>query len=244
MLVLLLLVGYSVSVRPKVEPEEAPNNTISPKPEQNKEPYCGEGPNNGCFNDGKCIESLKKRLESLRSSPPSNRTGICNCPHGWSGDQCTTCIGRVRKRAQDVINTIHDGNGNYSSNPHSKSGIYGPRTTRFSDFSWSEEFFGPVRSADPCLKCSWLIENQNPKTKKIKLILKEFKTECGWDHLYIFDGTSALKSKTIGAYCGIIKQQHILYADSGETLDIFLRAGHKRTTPHPKSRNFEYVQKA
>merc|ERR1711937_932639 len=94
MLVLLLLVGYSVSVRPKVEPEEAPNNTISPKPEQKKEPYCGEGPN--------------------------NRTGICNCPHGWSGDQCTTCVGRVRKTASELVQKIHDGNGNYSSNPHSK----------------------------------------------------------------------------------------------------------------------------
>lgn len=186
MLVLLLLVGYSVSVRPKVEPEEAPNNTISPKPEQKKEPYCGEGPNNGCYNEGKCIESPKVRL----ISSPNNRTGICNCPHGWSGDQCTTCVGRVRKTASELVQKIHDGNGNYSSNPHSK--------------------------------CSWLIENENPKTKKLELKLKEFKTECGWDHLYIFDGTSALKSKTIGAYCGIIKQQHVLYADSGEILKIWM----------------------
>ena len=126
MLVLLLLVGYSVSVRPKVEPEEAPNNTISPKPEQKKEPYCGEGPNNGCYNEGKCIDSPKVRLAGLSSA--NNRTGICNCPHGWSGDQCTTCVGRVRKTASELVQRIHDGNGNYSSNPHSKLGF--PRAPR------------------------------------------------------------------------------------------------------------------
>ena len=45
MLVLLLLEGYSVYVRPEVELEQAPKNTISPKPYQKKEPYWGEGLN-------------------------------------------------------------------------------------------------------------------------------------------------------------------------------------------------------
>ena len=49
----------------------------------------------------------------------------------------------------------------------------------------------------------------------IKLRFEKFATECGWDHLYIFDGTSALESSTIGAYCGIVKQNHVLYATSG-----------------------------
>ena len=49
----------------------------------------------------------------------------------------------------------------------------------------------------------------------IKLRFEKFATECGWDHLYIFDGTSALQSSTIGAYCGIVKQNHVLYATSG-----------------------------
>ena len=155
MLVLLLLEGYSVYVRPEVELEQAPKNTISPKPYQKKEPYWGEGLNNGCYNEGKGIDSPKGRLAGLITA--NNRTGIWNCPHGWSGDQCTTLI--------------HDGNGNYSSNPHSK--------------------------------CSWLTENETPKTKILELVLKEFKTE--WDHFYVCDGTSVLKSKTIGANCGIIK---------------------------------------
>ena len=64
-------------------------------------------------------------------------------------------------------------------------------------------------------KCSWLIENDQPGDKMIQLKLANFSTECGWDHLYIFDGTSALKSTTIGAYCGIVKQQHTMYATSG-----------------------------
>ena len=64
-------------------------------------------------------------------------------------------------------------------------------------------------------KCSWLIENAAPTTKMIELRLANFSTECGWDHLYIFDGTSALDSSTLGAYCGIVKQQHVLYGTSG-----------------------------
>lgn len=38
------------------------------------------------------------------------------------------------------------------------------------------------------VKCSWLIDA--PKNSSITLHLEEFATECGWDHLYIFDGDS------------------------------------------------------
>ena len=38
-------------------------------------------------------------------------------------------------------------------------------------------------------KCTWLIESPLPRAK-IRLHLKEFATECGWDHLYVFDGDS------------------------------------------------------
>ncbi len=38
-------------------------------------------------------------------------------------------------------------------------------------------------------KCTWLIEA--PRTdSRIRLHLKDFATECGWDHLYVFDGDS------------------------------------------------------
>lgn len=51
------------------------------------------------------------------------------------------------------------------------------------------------------VKCSWLIdarnhsENTNALSKSIRnpsirLHLEEFATECGWDHLYVYDGDS------------------------------------------------------
>lgn len=62
------------------------------------------------------------------------------------------------------------------------------------------------------VKCSWLIDarehgpehnpyvttndlassqqSRNTKTSSIRLHLEEFATECGWDHLYVYDGDS------------------------------------------------------
>lgn len=46
------------------------------------------------------------------------------------------------------------------------------------------------------VKCSWLIDARESHTygsnKKpsIRLHLEEFATECGWDHLYVYDGDS------------------------------------------------------
>ena len=37
-------------------------------------------------------------------------------------------------------------------------------------------------------KCSWLITG--PPGTTIRLRFQHFATECSWDHLYIFDGTS------------------------------------------------------
>ena len=53
-------------------------------------------------------------------------------------------------------------------------------------------------------KCTWLIEA--PETdSNIRLHLKEFATECGWDHLYIFDGDSVF-SDLLGVLSGMIRQ--------------------------------------
>lgn len=69
-------------------------------------------------------------------------------------------------RLTDLAGNIHDGVGNYSVG----------------------------------VKCSWLIDarDHNPygltsrehKKPSIRLHLEEFATECGWDHLYVFDGDS------------------------------------------------------
>ena len=45
-------------------------------------------------------------------------------------------------------------------------------------------------------KCTWLIEAPTPKAL-IRLHLKEFATECGWDHLYVYDGDSVRLSREI-----------------------------------------------
>ena len=60
-------------------------------------------------------------------------------------------------------------------------------------------------------KCTWLLEPVNkPKyddngipvysdPKPIKLTFNDFSTECGWDHLHIFDGTSVY-SPLVGSF--------------------------------------------
>lgn len=50
------------------------------------------------------------------------------------------------------------------------------------------------------VKCSWLIDAPN---SSITLHLHEFATECGWDHLYIFDGDS-VASPLLGVFSGLM----------------------------------------
>lgn len=60
------------------------------------------------------------------------------------------------------------------------------------------------------VKCSWLIDarehsvysntlRNNEKIPTIRLHLEEFATECGWDHLYVFDGDS-VESPLLAVY--------------------------------------------
>lgn len=51
-------------------------------------------------------------------------------------------------------------------------------------------------------KCMWLIE-PDPPGGILRLTPVQFATECGWDHLYIFDGDS-LFSPHIAAYSGLV----------------------------------------
>ncbi|XP_045189684.2 attractin-like protein 1 [Mercenaria mercenaria] len=51
-------------------------------------------------------------------------------------------------------------------------------------------------------KCMWLLEPDSGG-KPIRLTTTQFATECGWDHLYIFDGDS-LYSPLIAAYSGLV----------------------------------------
>jgi len=53
------------------------------------------------------------------------------------------------------------------------------------------------------VKCSWLVDSGSPNTS-IHLHLEEFATECGWDHLYIFDGDS-VHSPLLGVFRYVFK---------------------------------------
>lgn len=50
------------------------------------------------------------------------------------------------------------------------------------------------------VKCSWLIDAPN---SSITLHLQEFATECGWDHLYIFDGDN-VESPLLAVFSGLM----------------------------------------
>ncbi|XP_046382799.1 attractin-like protein 1 isoform X2 [Ischnura elegans] len=55
------------------------------------------------------------------------------------------------------------------------------------------------------VKCTWLIDSGMPNTS-IRLHLEEFATECGWDHLYIYDGDS-VQSPLLAVFSGLMYKQ-------------------------------------
>ncbi|XP_017848030.1 attractin-like protein 1 isoform X2 [Drosophila busckii] len=105
--------------------------------------------------------------------------GQCICADGWQGPACQFCGGKVRM--YHPMGTIHDGWGNYSVS----------------------------------VKCSWLIDAHHPhwihrhsstaagRKTNIRIHLREFATECGWDHLYIFDGDS-VDSPLLAVFSGLM----------------------------------------
>ena len=53
------------------------------------------------------------------------------------------------------------------------------------------------------MKCTWYVEADSPNAT-IRLHLKEFATECGWDHLYIWDGDSIFEGLQ-AVYSGLVR---------------------------------------
>ncbi|TGZ32639.1 Uncharacterized protein DBV15_09083 [Temnothorax longispinosus] len=51
------------------------------------------------------------------------------------------------------------------------------------------------------VRCSWLIES-SPNTK-IRMHVEQFATECGWDHLYIYDGDS-VEAPLLAVFSGLM----------------------------------------
>ncbi|XP_069140084.1 attractin-like protein 1 isoform X2 [Argopecten irradians] len=58
-------------------------------------------------------------------------------------------------------------------------------------------------------KCTWLLDTGQANSS-IQLKFHQFSTECGWDHVYVYDGDSVF-SPLLAAYSGLIKQK--LFAD-------------------------------
>ncbi|CAG7724473.1 unnamed protein product [Allacma fusca] len=108
-----------------------------------------------------------------------NNTCVCN--PGWTGPRCQYCSGKIQIR--DDRGWISDGLGNYTSN----------------------------------MKCTWLIEsavgsknskvNGTSNLSHIYLHIEEFATECGWDHLYIYDGDS-VHAPLLGVFSGLLVQKN------------------------------------
>ncbi|XP_021361114.1 attractin-like isoform X3 [Mizuhopecten yessoensis] len=60
-------------------------------------------------------------------------------------------------------------------------------------------------------KCTWLLDTGQPNTT-IQLKFHQFSTECGWDHVYVYDGDSVFSS-LLAAYSGLIKQDSVAEAN-------------------------------
>jgi len=53
------------------------------------------------------------------------------------------------------------------------------------------------------MKCTWVVEAERPDSR-IRLHLRDFETECGWDHLYIWDGDNIFTGLQ-AVYSGLVK---------------------------------------
>ncbi|XP_031560764.1 attractin-like [Actinia tenebrosa] len=51
--------------------------------------------------------------------------------------------------------------------------------------------------------CMWLIESKSPNSS-IELSLEQFATECSWDNLYVYDGSS-VQAPLLAAYSGVLR---------------------------------------
>ena len=59
------------------------------------------------------------------------------------------------------------------------------------------------------MKCTWVVEANRPNSR-IRLHIKDFETECGWDHLYIWDGDNIFHGLQVSARMalGRLRMQH------------------------------------
>ncbi|XP_037944617.1 attractin-like protein 1 [Teleopsis dalmanni] len=133
---------------------------------------------NGCFSNLRRTTAYNCTAHDghCQNDGQCQEDGQCLCADGWQGPDCQFCGGKVLMH--NPVGTIHDGWGNYSVS----------------------------------VKCSWLIDPRHSHSSHrqstdppptIRMHLHEFATECGWDHLYIYDGDS-VDSPLLAVFSGLM----------------------------------------
>uniref|UniRef100_A0ABD2XI47 Attractin-like protein 1 n=1 Tax=Trichogramma kaykai TaxID=54128 RepID=A0ABD2XI47_9HYME len=115
--------------------------------------------------------------------------GSCVCHDGWQGPNCQYCASKVRLSGPS--GTIHDGVGNYTTDVKCSWLI---KPSRSSALLPSE-----LGSGSPATSTS-------TSSPTIRMHIEEFATECGWDHLYIYDGDS-VEAPLLGVFTGLMHKQ-------------------------------------
>lgn len=103
----------------------------------------------------------------------------CVCFDGWQGPSCQFCGGKVRWVARFLSPFI------LAALFHFLFLFFISRLTE-----WSGIIHDGPGNYSKDVKCSWLVLAGTGANATIRLHMEEFATECGWDHLYIFDGDS------------------------------------------------------
>ncbi|XP_056005895.1 attractin-like protein 1 isoform X1 [Ostrea edulis] len=70
-------------------------------------------------------------------------------------------------------------------------------------------------------KCTWLVDTSNHSNSSLWFQFHQFSTECGWDHLYIYDGDSAF-APLLAAFSGLI---HKDYTSTNDLQEIRTSSG-------------------
>ncbi|XP_013165725.1 PREDICTED: attractin [Papilio xuthus] len=70
--------------------------------------------------------------------------------------------------------------------------------------------------------CSWLVAppRLGPGPPPLRIRLESFATECGWDHLYVYDGDSVRAERLLAVFSGVLDD-----GDFGWTRQVIARSG-------------------
>ncbi|XP_063896184.1 attractin [Helicoverpa armigera] len=71
-------------------------------------------------------------------------------------------------------------------------------------------------------QCSWLLTppRLGPTPPPLRVRLESFATECGWDHLYVYDGDSVRAEKLLAVFSGVLEN-----GESSWTRQVIARSG-------------------